>query len=77
MGMPTVVAIAAVVVLVLGFVTWRYFGRPSAQVLDPQAQRQMDTKTAQEYQQYFRTQPGGGPQGGVPIRAGAPQAGGR
>jgi len=75
--MPTVVAIAAVVVMVLGIVAWRYFGRPSTQVLSPQAQREIDTRTAREYQQYFRMQPGGGPPGGVPIRAGAPQAGGR
>jgi hypothetical protein len=75
--MRTVAAIAAVVVLVLGIVAWRYFGRPSADVLSPQAQRQIDQKTAAEYQQYFRTQPGGGPPGGVPIRAMPPQGGGR
>jgi hypothetical protein len=75
--MPTVVAIAAVVVVVLGIVAWRYFGRPSANVLDPQTQRQIDTQTAREYQQYFRTQPGGGPPGGVPTPNGTPQPSGR
>jgi hypothetical protein len=77
LGMPTVVAIAAVVIMVLGIVAWRYFGRPSANVLDPQAQRKIDQQTAQEYQQYFHMQPGGGPSGQVPMRARVPQAGGR